>query len=261
MIFPAAARNGVFFKVPPSGHRFACVENLRRRAFGGIHELCRERRHAGQPLDKIQRDALGAQNRARRAGNFQQARAGFDAPAVFGQAFNFDRGGKFAERRFGKIESGDNQRFARAQDRLGRRGYGHDGKRCCVTAADVLGQGGLDGATDFCGGQFHAVKMKANGKREKEKQQFCRRRQQSWVQASALAATVAATNSGLSDRGHPEHSDLAGANGSETCGQCRVGLGKGDTGQHALKMRPPSAWVPAPARQSAWKGRRWPSFR
>ena len=74
-----------------------------------------------------------------------------------------------AERGFGKIESGHDQRFARAQDRAGRRGCGHGGERRGVAAADVLGQRGLDGATNFCGGQFHAAKMKAKGKREKEK--------------------------------------------------------------------------------------------
>jgi hypothetical protein len=80
-----------------------------------------------------------------------------------------------AERGFGKIESGDDQRFTRAQDRFGRRGFGDGGERCRVTAADVLGQGGLDGAADFCGGQFHAAKMKVNGKREKKKQAWRKR--------------------------------------------------------------------------------------
>ena len=70
---------------------------------------------------------------------------------------------------FGKIKSGDDQWFTRTQDRFGHRGFGDGGKRCCVTAADILGQGGLDGVTNFCGGQFHAAKMKANGKSKKQK--------------------------------------------------------------------------------------------
>jgi hypothetical protein len=80
-----------------------------------------------------------------------------------------------AKRGFGKIESGNDQRLARAQDRFGRRGFGYGGERRRVAAADVLGQGGLDGATNFCGGRFHAVKMKANGKREKEKRAWRKR--------------------------------------------------------------------------------------
>ena len=83
--------------------------------------------------------------------------------------FNFNGGGKFAERGFGKIESGDDQRFTRAHDGTGHGRFGHGGERRDVAAPDVLGQGGLDGAADFCGGQFHAVRMKPNGKREKKK--------------------------------------------------------------------------------------------
>ena len=60
------------------------------------------------------------------------------------------------------------------------------GSRACITAravavagtvasvvtsplADVLGQGGLDGLTDFRGGQFHAAKMETNRKNGKGK--------------------------------------------------------------------------------------------
>src|SRR5664280_3435054 len=74
-----------------------------------------------------------------------------------------------AERGFGKIESGDDQRFARAQDGTGHGRFGHGGERRGVARTDVLGQGGLDGAANFCGGQFHAVRMKPNGKGEKKK--------------------------------------------------------------------------------------------
>ena len=90
MVVSAAARDRVFFKSPPAGRRFTRVENLRRRVLDGVHELRRERRNAGQPLDKIQRHALGAQNRVCRAGNFQQNFIAVDALAVFGQSLNFD---------------------------------------------------------------------------------------------------------------------------------------------------------------------------
>ena len=39
------------------------------------------------------------------------------------QSFDFDCGGKFAKGGFGKGQSGDDQRFARAHDRAGRRGF------------------------------------------------------------------------------------------------------------------------------------------
>ena len=61
-----------------------------------------------------------------------------------------------------------------------------------------------------------------------DRRQFCRRRQPSRVQTRALATVVAATNSGLPDRGQPEQPDFAGAQGSETRRQRGPGLGKGD---------------------------------
>ena len=82
MVVAAAAGDGVFLKPPPAGRGFARVENLRRRAFDGIDKLRGQGGHAGKPLDKIQRHALGAQNRARRAGNFQQSVAAVDVLAV-----------------------------------------------------------------------------------------------------------------------------------------------------------------------------------
>ena len=170
MVASATAGDGVFLEPPPAGRRLARVENLCRRAFDGIHELRGQSGNTGQPLDKIQCDPFGAQNGAGRTGNFQQNFAAVDAPAVFGQSFNFDCGRKFAESGFGEIEPGDDERFTRAHDGPGRRGFGHGGECRRVAAADVLGQRGLHGASDFCSGQFHAVKMKANGKWEKEKQ-------------------------------------------------------------------------------------------
>jgi hypothetical protein len=69
---------------------------------------------------------------------------------------------KFAERRFRKSDSRDDERFARAHDGFGRRVCGDGCQRRRVAAADVLGEREADGGADFCGGQFHAVKVKAN---------------------------------------------------------------------------------------------------
>ena len=92
MIFSAAARDGVFFKTPPAGRGFARVENLCVSSLDGVHELRGERGNAGKPLDEIQRDALGAQNGARRAGNPQQIFAGVDALAFLDGPFGSYRG-------------------------------------------------------------------------------------------------------------------------------------------------------------------------
>ena len=72
MVVSAAARDGVFLETPPAGRGFARVQNLRVSSFDGLDELRGQRGDAGKPLDEIQRDALGAQNGAGRAGNFQQ---------------------------------------------------------------------------------------------------------------------------------------------------------------------------------------------
>jgi hypothetical protein len=153
-------------------------------------------RHAGKPLDKIQRDALRAQNGASRAGDFQQRRAGFNVPTVANATLNPDFGGTsstspkfnnsrswglvklvppkilgrdFAKGDFGKIETGDDERFARAHDGFGHRVCWNCGQRGRVAAADVLGERGPDGLADFFGGQFHADKMTAGAKRKSKK--------------------------------------------------------------------------------------------
>jgi len=152
VIFPAAAGNGVFFKPPPAGCGFARVENLRARALDGIHELRGQGRNAGKPLDKIQRDTLGAQNGAGRAGDFQQCFTGAGVFTIAQPFDNFRFSRKFAEGRFGKFDSGDNQRFARAHDGAGREICRNGCQRRRVAAADVLGERGLDGLADFFGG-------------------------------------------------------------------------------------------------------------
>ena len=169
MVVSATAHDGVFFETPPAGRRFARVKNLRMSSLDGLDKLRGERGDAGKPLDEIQRDALGAQNGAGRAGNFQQDFVFADMLAVFRRPLDFDGGGKFSERSFGEGKPGHDERFARAHERLGLRRFGHGGQGRGIAAADVLGKGELDGLTDFCGGQFHAVKMKVNGRGEKEK--------------------------------------------------------------------------------------------
>lgn len=65
------------------------------------------------------------------------------------------------ERCLSESDSGDDERLARTHERAGNGCFRHGGERRCVAAADVLGERELDGAADFCGGQFHAVKVKA----------------------------------------------------------------------------------------------------
>ena len=137
----------------------------------GGNKLRGQRGDAGKALDKIQRDALGAQNGAGRAGNFQQSFAGLATRcAVSAKLLSILIFGESSRKAAsGKIQSGDDERFARPHDGMRRQISRHGGQRRRVAAADVLGERGLDGGADFCGGQFHAVKMTANRNRGKGK--------------------------------------------------------------------------------------------
>src|SRR5208282_1024000 len=84
-------------------------------------------------------------------------------------AFLIDEWKNFPKCGFGKIESGHDQGFARLHHGPRHRRRRHGGERRDVATPDVLGQGGLDGSTDFRGGQFHAAKMEANRKNGKGK--------------------------------------------------------------------------------------------
>ena len=166
MVVSAAAGDGVFLKPPPAGRGFARVENSRRSAFDGLHELRGQRGNAGKSLDKIQRHALGAQNRARRTGNVQQNVAALTGwPSLASRSI------------LTAAESSGNAASAKSSPAT------TSGSRACKTALAVAVSGmvasvvasplpmssarALDGLTDFRGGQFHAVRMKANGKLEK----------------------------------------------------------------------------------------------
>ena len=111
--------------------------------------MCGERGDAGKMLHKIQGDPLGGQNRAGGTGNAQQIIAAANMRAVVDQLFDLHRRRKPAERGFGKVQPGDDQRFARAHDGFECLRFWHGGERRHVAAADVLGQRGFDGGADF----------------------------------------------------------------------------------------------------------------
>ena len=169
MIFSAAARYGEFFKPTPTGRGFARVENLRASSTNSLDKLRGQRGDAGKPLEKIQSNALGAQNGVRRAGNFQQGFSGGKFLSVARRFFysNFRR--EFAEGGFSEFNSCDDKRFARAQAREGYCVLRNGGERGHVAAAEVFGERGADGAANFSDGQFHTAKMTANHGAGKQK--------------------------------------------------------------------------------------------
>ncbi len=72
-----------FLKLPQAGRRLARVEDFRTVAAGGLDELMGQGRNAAQPLEEIERDAFGRENRARPTANFQDRHAGGHDRAVF----------------------------------------------------------------------------------------------------------------------------------------------------------------------------------
>ncbi len=169
MIFPAAAGDGVFLKAPPAGRGFAGVENLRSGSVNRGDELRGQRRHAGEPLQEIQRHAFGAQNGAGRAVNFQQRGAGGHRLAVAGALFDLDARRQSPKGRLRKRQAGQDQIFPGAQDGDGGGAGGNHRQGGDVAPAKILGQRGADGFADFGGRQFHGAKVSAKPGREKEK--------------------------------------------------------------------------------------------
>ena len=124
----------------------------------------------GKLLDEIQCHAFGGENRARRAGDFQQRLAAVQALAVSDKAFNLDRGRKLGKGARGEFEAGDAERIARTHHSHGHGRFRHGGERGHVAGADVLGERELDGAADFFGTErLHGARMARRRKLEKQK--------------------------------------------------------------------------------------------
>ena len=166
MIFSAAAGHGVFLEAPPARRGLARVENFGARSFYQIGKLRGGGGDAGKALNKIQRDAFGAQERAAGTGNFQERRTGLHALAVAGKFLDLDFGRQLAKGEFSERQTGNGERLTGVHERDGLRIHGDSGKRGHVATAEVFGERGADGAADFCGGKFHADKMTAHKKRK-----------------------------------------------------------------------------------------------
>ncbi|MEY2411170.1 MAG: hypothetical protein QOF48_3840, partial [Verrucomicrobiota bacterium] len=84
-----------------------------------------------------------------------------DMLTVLGKAFEANCGGTLGEAFHGKRHTGDDQAFTRHHERSCRGLLGYRGLGRHVTGADILGQGGLDGAANFLRGKrFHAVSLR-----------------------------------------------------------------------------------------------------
>src|SRR5205807_8940402 len=95
----------------PPGSRLAGIENHGVRVFDRRNELSRERGYSREPLDEVERETLGGQQRASGPGNFQQWFINLDVAAVFSMALEVDRRRKFCTDGFGNAQPGEDERL------------------------------------------------------------------------------------------------------------------------------------------------------
>src|SRR6185437_16479925 len=105
---PSAAGHGVFFQSTQTRRGLPRVKNLRVSAFDGVDELRGQRGDAGETLSEIERDAFGAEDGARIAGNAQQNFAALCMSSVLDQGLNLDIRRKLTKYRFGERKPGHN---------------------------------------------------------------------------------------------------------------------------------------------------------
>src|SRR5882672_1783526 len=121
MVSASATSHGIFLESSPTGCRFSGVENLRAGSFDGINELCCQRRHTGQTLDKVEGYPLGAQDGASLARDFHYRFISVCALAILDQTFDLDVSGNLPESCFRESDAGDDQSFASAHARARHR--------------------------------------------------------------------------------------------------------------------------------------------
>jgi hypothetical protein len=103
MVHGAAGANRVLFEGPQNRRRLAGVEHDDAAA-GRIDELTRQRRDAGEPLQKIQRGPFGCQQRGGHAPNLGDFRPTLAAAAIGVNRGDLGRGVELSERLGGDVE-------------------------------------------------------------------------------------------------------------------------------------------------------------
>ena len=121
MVAGAAALHRIFFKRPPAGSGFSCVENEDARAVYGFDITRRLRGDSGKSLEIIQRRPLGGEQRAAGAVDFQQGFARPRLVAVLELVLKNGITGKLPERLFRQSQTAHRERFARDDNCTSRR--------------------------------------------------------------------------------------------------------------------------------------------
>ena len=137
---PPPAATAAFSSVRRPGRRLARVEDPCAGAVDRLDAAGRHRRHAGQPLQEVQRGALGGQDRARRPlERAAPARRSRHAPRSTSRSQRDVRVQR-PERLLGELEPEHHARRLLRDQRLRPRRRGNGRRRGHVAVADILGQ-------------------------------------------------------------------------------------------------------------------------
>ncbi len=144
MVRPAAGRHRRLFQSPQPRRRLARIEDPRARALDRLHRAGAERRHPGQPPEKVQRGPLGGQQRSRRTLHPQHRPALLPPHALAYESIERRVRIELPEYLFGHVEPEDHARRLLRDQRPRAGVLRHGGCRRHVAIADVLGERPLD---------------------------------------------------------------------------------------------------------------------
>ena len=142
MIGAAAAGHGVFLQRAPTGCGLAGVKNLDVCAGHLLDELRRQRRHAGEALDEVERCALGGQQRTGWPLQAEQRLIKIPVLTVPHLDAKIDSLVHLLKRGQCQVHAGHHQRLPGGHHRRGEGVLRHECQRGGVPTADVLGQRG-----------------------------------------------------------------------------------------------------------------------
>jgi hypothetical protein len=103
-----------------------------------------QRRHAGEPAEQVERDALGGEDRARVAADGEQVATWTDAVAVGGAQVDLELAVHRGEGRRRDVDAGHDAVGLRDHDAVRTTARGHDGLAGQVAPAEVLVECPLD---------------------------------------------------------------------------------------------------------------------
>ena len=155
-LVPPTGPHGRLFQDTQARRRLAGVEHRHRRValVGGGDEVRRQRRHARQAAEEVQRRPLGGQDRPQRPRHLEQRVARRQLVAVGGEPHLLDLGTDAPERLRRAVAARQHAGPAGPQCELRPHVLGHQRRRHVPLGTEVLGQGAADGLAHHVGVTF-----------------------------------------------------------------------------------------------------------